>query len=178
MYLSGDHRLNRLLPQTLHAIPGGAEGVRTTLKVMAKLARQGSVNPLIRQFTQTLVQSLSQKDRIGEIRSIGEFVRDSIRYVRDPVGTELVQTPDATMRLKSGDCDDKATLTAAMLLSIGHPARFVAIGFAPGSFSHVFVETRINRKDGGYPWMAIETTEPWPIGRAPVGYKSKMVKDV
>lgn len=148
------------------------------MKVMAKLARQYSAHPLIRQFTQQLVQGLQQKDRIGEIRTVGEFVRDSIRYVRDPVGTELVQTPEATMKLASGDCDDKATLTASMLLTIGHPARFVAIGFSPGQFSHVFVETKIHRKNGGYPWMAIETTEPWPIGRAPVGFVSRMIQDV
>lgn len=178
MYLSGGQRLNHILPQTLHQLPGGAAGIRATLNVMRRLARDGSLSPLIRQFTQTLVQERMQKDRIGEIRTIGEFVRDSIRYVRDPLGAELVQSPDATMRLRSGDCDDKVTLAAAMLRSIGHPARFVAIGFAPGQFSHVFLETPIHRKNGGYPWMAIETTEPWAIGRAPVGYKTRMLKDV
>lgn len=175
MYFSGSPRPNRTLPQTLQLIPDGAAGIRATLKVMAKLSREQSVSPLIRQFTQKLVQERQQKDRIGEIRTIGEFVRDCIRYVRDPIGTELVQAPEATMKLQSGDCDDKATLAAAMLQSVGHPVRFVAIGFAPGQFSHVFLETKIHRKNGGNPWMAVETTEPWPIGRAPVGYVSKMV---
>lgn len=174
MYFSGSPRPNRTLPQTLQFIPEGAAGIRATLKVMGKISKEHSINPLIRQFTQTLVQGLQQKDRIGEIRSVGEFVRDSIRYVRDPVGTELVQTPDATMRLQSGDCDDKTTLAAAMLQSIGHPVRMVAIGFAPGQFSHVFLETKIHRKNGGNQWMAVETTEPWPIGRAPIGYQSRM----
>ncbi len=178
LYVSGTPRPNHTLPQSLHTIPDGANGIRATLKIMAKIAREYTSHPLVRQFTQTLVQERDQKDRIGEIRTVGEFVRDHIRYVRDPVGTELVQTPEATMELKSGDCDDKSTLAAAMLRSIGHPVRFVAIGFAPQQYSHVFLETKIHRKNGGYPWMAVETTEPWPIGRAPVGFQSRMVQDV
>lgn len=178
MYLSGGPARSKLLPQTLQQIPGGSAGIRETLKVMKRLAKEGARTPLIRQTAAGLYGGLLQKDSIGEITAIHQFVRDSIRYMRDPVGMENVQTPEATLELKYGDCDDKATLAAALLESTGHPARFVAVGFAPGKFSHVFVETRVHRRHGGYPWIALETTEPWPLGRAPVGYKSRMVQDL
>jgi len=90
------------------------------------------------------------------------FVRDSIRYVQDVNEIETVQEPQKTLEFGAGDCDDKATLLAALLESIGHPTRFVAIGFEPGIFSHVYVESRI-----GDSWVAMETTEPVEMGWEP-----------
>ena len=169
--------LGETLPQTLHEIPDGPEGIRQTLKAMRGLARAGSQSPQVRQIVQVLTRDLKQKEWLGEITRIHEFVRDHIRYIRDPSGTELLQTPEATLQLGSGDCDDKSSLTAAMLLSIGHPARFVAIGPAPGLFKHVFVETRIARNGSGPQWIPLETTENWPAGKGPVNYRSRMTVD-
>jgi transglutaminase-like putative cysteine protease len=83
-----------------------------------------------------------------------------------------VQAPDVTLRDRQGDCDDQAVLIGALLTSIGHPVRFVAVGFRPGQFAHVYAETPI-----GPNWVAVETTENWPVGRAPRGV-SHMVQKV
>ena len=85
-----------------------------------------------------------------------------------------MQTPDKTLSDGSGDCDDKCVLLAALLQSIGHPVRFVAVGFRRGGpLSHVFVETPI----GAY-WICCETTEPWPLGRKPPNIRRVMIQRV
>lgn len=98
------------------------------------------------------------------MHNIHRFVRDRIRYVKDIKGVETLQSPEKTLEIGQGDCDDKSVLVGALLESIGHPVRFKAIGFIPGVFSHVLPETKIGSK-----WIAVETTEPWPLGRLPPG---------
>ena len=148
----------------LGSIPSGIEGTKATLRIMRDFARGAVRNPaqLVRQKAESLVHSLPPRQWFQAIRALHEFVRDEIRYLRDPVNLERVATPEATLEIGQGDCDDKATLLAALLDSIGHPSRFVAVGFNGDGFSHVLVETKVahtgnDRKD----WMP-------QIGRAHV----------
>ena len=55
-----------------------------------------------------------------------------------------------------------AVLAATMLASIGHPARFIAVGFNGGALSHVYVETIIGNK-----WIPLELTENLQLGEYP-----------
>lgn len=149
------------LTATLQAIPDGKAGTVATLKIMREITRQAKKTLPVRSLAVELTNGKAQKDWIGELKSLHGFVRDQIRYVKDIRGVETVQTPDATLRIKAGDCDDKSVLLASLLESIGHPTRFVAIGFAPDDYAHVYVETRVGNK-----WIPLETTEPVEIGWA------------
>lgn len=129
---------------------------------MARLARIGKKSFAVHNAALSRTRGCAQKDYVCEATQIHSFVRDHIRYVQDPVDVERLQAPDKTLELAAGDCDDKAILLAAMLESIGHPVRFVAIGFEPGIYSHVYAETKI-----GPEWIAAETTEPVELGWHP-----------
>lgn len=107
---------------------------------------------VVRDLALQLVSGLRAKDYAGEVAALQRFVRDSIRYVRDIRGVETVQTPERTLALKQGDCDDKSTLLASLLESIGHRTRFEAIGFQPGQWSHVLVSALVSGK-----WVPLET---------------------
>lgn len=158
------------LQSSLHAIADGNEGVKQTLLLMSKLVKSGKKNLEIRTLAGNLTKALQQKHWLNEIISIQKYVRDNIRYVRDIRGVETIQTPDVTLKIGYGDCDDKSTLVASLLESIGHPTRFVAVGFNSGNLSHVFVETKIGNK-----WMGVETTEPVECGWVPPNSTSKMI---
>lgn len=155
---------NRVTPikAFLGWIPSGKEGTIATLKVMGQMVKAGKKNPVIRHLAMSLVKNNGQKDWAGEVRDIHAFVRDSVRYVKDVRGIETLQTPEKTLELGQGDCDDKSVLLASLLESIGHPTRFVAIAFEPDNYVHVFVETKI-----GPHWIAAETTEPVELGWYP-----------
>jgi transglutaminase-like putative cysteine protease len=58
-----------------------------------------------------------------------EYVRDHIRYIKDPVGVESVSDPYYTLARMVGDCDDQAVLLAALYESVGFPTRFVIAGY-------------------------------------------------
>lgn len=105
---------------------------------------------------------LAQKDFAGEADRCLAFVRDDIRYVRDIDGVETLHDPVTLLRLGAGDCDDKAILLAALLLSIGHDAvRFIAGAWEPGQYSHVWLQDQIYGQ-----WVDLESTEPIPFGQS------------
>lgn len=123
---------------------------------------------VVRHLALQLVAGLRPKDYAGEVRALHRYVRDVIRYVRDIVGVETVQTPERTLENGQGDCDDKSTLLAALLQSIGHPARFEAVGFAPDRFSHVLVSAQVGGR-----WVPLETTI---AGAEPGWYPPRVVE--
>lgn len=157
----------------LMGIPSGRDGVRRTLELMATIARSGSVNPTVFEITRKVIAKVPEKDWRGEAAAILHFVQNAIRYTKDIDGVETLQTPAQTLRIKQGDCDDKSILAAAMLLTVGHPVLFKAVGKSPGTFCHVYPETKIGNK-----WVALETTEKWPLGKYPSGIKSVMIHHI
>jgi len=157
----------------LLAIPNGAAGVRATLKIMRGMVLHSKRHYRLRELALELVDGLRQKDFAGEIKALHGFVQNQIRYVKDINGIETLQTPEKTLDIGQGDCDDKSSLLATLLEVAGHPARFVAVGFSPGRFSHVYVETKVGRA-----WVPLETTEPWPAGKGPKGVKARMVQTI
>lgn len=147
---------------TLMAIPAGTPGVLETLKKMSRLVRDGKKSFPVRQAAVSRTQVCQSKDYACEVRTLHKFVRDGIRYVQDIRDVETLQTPDKTLEFGAGDCDDKSVLLASLLEAINHPTRFIAIGFDPGVYCHVYVETLVGTR-----WIALETTEPWDAGVEP-----------
>lgn len=64
---------------------------------------------------------IPERDHMGEVSALFWEVRRRVRYTLDPVIFDAFQTPDKTLELKAGDCDDATGLLAAMLISIGLP---------------------------------------------------------
>lgn len=154
-------------------IPTGPQGTRQTLNIMARVARNGKKTPVVRHVANILTRELQQKDWKGEIEALHSFVRDRIRYVKDINGVETIHTPDNILKYKQGDCDDKSVLLASLLESIGHKTRFVAVGFAPNRYSHVYPEVLYKGE-----WIPLETTEPVNIGWKPKGIKAQLIVNV
>ena len=131
-------------------------------------------NQVVRNQAISIVSYLPSKDFRSELEAIYHWVRENIRFVRDVRGIETLQTPEATMRLGAGDCDDHVILLQALLEAIGFITRSHAIGFAPDHYSHVLAEVRSGRR-----WVPLETTvEPAFIGWMPPNVQAHMVQDL
>lgn len=156
-------QLSHHRPSFLGSLPSGAAGTKTTLQLMRDFVHHYKSDPSVRGLALELVRPLPPKDRRNEIRVLFEYVRDSIRYVHDIAGVETLQTPPATIELEAGDCDDKSTLLAALLASIGYRSRFVAVGYrGPNDYQHVYVEAD---HDGA--WIPLDATMARPFGWRP-----------
>ncbi len=140
---------------------------------MSQLASQGKTTVRIRELSLAIVGAVPGKDYRGEIDRIFVWVRDNIRYTRDPVGVETVQTPSKTLDYMQGDCDDQVTLLSALLETVGIQTRFKAVGFTPGHFQHVYLQARDNGE-----WISLDPTEQVPWGWHPPGAVSEMIQVV
>lgn len=166
-------------PMTLGRVPSGREGIKRTLHAMSRLTRAFKKDSGIRALASQLVADLPQYDQTGEIRALHAFVRDCIRYTNDIAGVETLQTPRRTLEVRVGDCDDKSTLLASLLESIGRKTRFVAVGpEGTGISSHVLVEVRAgSARHRSQPprWVPLETIKHVEAGWFPKGMSRNMV---
>lgn len=141
--------------QTEH-LSGGLRGTDQTVRKMISLLKRSLDAGMIRLFTlDVLRSSRSSKAVYDRAKAVFSFVIANIAEVPDPLSVETVQSPEATLELGAGDCDDQALLIAAMLESIGIPTRFKVIGTDAKAYSHVFAEMLIEGK-----WEAVDTLAP------------------
>ena len=102
-----------------------------------------------------------EKDSLAEIRAVFSEVRTRVRYTWDPVTYDAFQTPQRTLELAAGDCDDMVSLLGAMLMSIGYTVRSRVVwtkGFS--TWNHIYLLVQLPSGE----WMALDATVDQPAG--------------
>lgn len=154
---------NPQLSGEIVSMSDGMRGVEQTLAKMRQLVQKGRVSLPIRQAATQIVFLTPEKDQFSEGEALFNFVRDSIRYVRDVHQVETLQSPEITLATQMGDCDDQTTLLASMLESIGYPTRFVVAGYHdPNMVEHVYLQAFL-----GNHWVDMDATEQHSMGWSP-----------
>jgi transglutaminase-like putative cysteine protease len=148
---------------TLGWAPVGEAGTFHTLRVMRAMVNAAKVDPEVIERAVRIIFDEPQHDQLAEITAIFHFVRGRIRYVRDVAGVETLADPRTTLKRLVGDCDDQATLLAALLESVGYSTRFVLGAYASQEFEHVF--TQVLLTDGvNSEWINADTIFNVPLG--------------
>lgn len=143
-------------------VPAGDAGTRETVAMMQRLVFDAVASPMVRAYAVEIVRDELQRDWPGYVRALRRWLAERVRFVDDPVGVEWVTPPEillgeierrfATM----ADCDDVATLGAALAGALGMQSRFQVIGFKEhGPMRHVFAEVW-----NGEQWQDLDTTRP------------------
>src|SRR5438874_11348942 len=111
--------------------PDGESMTVGTLRTMAQLVRTQSEHPRIRARARRVLADagVASMDYDGMLRAVFAFVRDHVRYVRDPVGAEYVTDPvELDYQIDDGDaaedCESLALYAATLLASIGMVSEF------------------------------------------------------
>ena len=127
---------------------GEFRGTNDTIDLMLEYARgnEGERNVKVRQYAEAIVRQLRPKDYLGEILAIRHWCTSPrLRYANDARHVEQVKSPFRVLTeieqygVSNLDCDDYATLIAALGMSLGRNARFTMVGFGmPGDYTHVF----------------------------------------
>lgn len=134
-------------PQTLGPFHGPGDTIREMVK--AALGPRGEQSAVVHSVKTSIVRELEPKDYLSEILAVRFFVAERVRYSNDALAVEQVQDPerlcDQIIQYGKavGDCDDIATLTAALCRQLGREAHFVTVGFGePGVYTHVFCRVK------------------------------------
>ena len=163
------------LPKTtLHAIPDGSAGIAATLDYMVTETKKYRTDLTLRSLAENIIANVAIKNYWAEAEAVQNWVRSNIRYTQDVYDVETIKDPLTLVFSRFGDCDDMALLAGTLLITLGHPVRYVATGASePGEFDHVYVETKIANR-----WVGVETTENVPLGWIPEPQIARMVRHV
>jgi hypothetical protein len=128
-------------------VSDGLAGNLQTIDVMKKVAQNRSGHPLIRKLALNIIQGIPSNHFADESLAIGDYVKNKVRYARDPLLIEYLQDPvDLVKQIQSGgvaqgDCDDMALFIATLLLAVGHEPYFRAVRYTDpvGNYNHIYV---------------------------------------
>lgn len=150
-----------LLAGVLIATPDGKAGAYHTVGLMRAMVQDAKISPEVLQCAHSLIGLSPQHGEATEADTLFRFVRDDVRYIPDVLGVETLTEPAYVLARMSGDCDDKATLLAALLESVGKPTRFVLAGYTPEhrEYEHVYLQTLIDGE-----WLTMDPSVPVPMG--------------
>lgn len=154
------------LPYRHENIGTGDSAIYNTVSRMKEIIHLSSANPFVRRWSQEALAHVPVNSKWDEANAIYRFVRDNVRYTKDPYGIEYIQTPPTLLegihRYRSkreprpiGDCDDMTTLSLSMLKSVGFPVAIRTVGFTPDRFSHVYGLVNVDGQ-----WTPIDTVRP------------------
>lgn len=146
---------------------GGKVTADKTMRQMRENVRRARTHPLVWETARRIVAAVSPRDEQGQARTIREWLDARFRFTRDPLGTELLLTPTyllgriADQGFVQGDCDDAATMAAALGTSLGMPARFMAVAFGEDQpYSHVFTVLYPRTRTGARMPMEMDVARP------------------
>jgi len=98
---------------------------REKLSYMRRKAHEAARKPEIVELATRLVRPFRADDWRGRVNAVYRFVRDGIRYQRDPGRREQLADPRVPLELTGvGDCDDKIAAFVALLGAVGIEADF------------------------------------------------------
>lgn len=113
---------------------------------------------------------IPERDEVRIARGVQLVAQKGIKYFRE--FPERWQSPARTIAWRVGDCDDKSILIATMLRSFRIPVRLKFVRFTkneivngkavPIRVAHVYPQAYLKGR-----WTAIESVQPWPLGRDP-----------
>lgn len=127
-------------------VPGGRALTAATLAQMRSLARGAVTDPMVVWAARRIAATAGDGHADDLVAQwIRAYLQAHVRYASDPVDRELLVKPADMIReidsagSVAGDCDDTATLGAALALAVGLPAIFraVAVNGDP-EYSHVY----------------------------------------
>lgn len=142
----------------------GETGTKQTVAVIRELVRDGRMNSVVRRTAEEVLRAsgIAERDALGEIRALFEFVRSSLRYTRDPINVEQVTTAEGLILDHShGDCDDFVVLLGSLLEAVGHPVRLKIVRKAErGPWRHIYLEVFVSGR-----WLPADpTNKKQPLG--------------
>jgi transglutaminase-like putative cysteine protease len=155
------------IPQSEEYIGTGDEAIYRTVDKIKSIIDSSARNPYVREWAKKIVARVEVNNRKAEASAIFNFVRDNVRYTKDPYGFEYVQTPpvlleDIRLYMEGrgdrpvGDCDDMTTLSLSLLKSIGFQVAIKVVSFNSNKkFGHVYGLVRI-----GYDWVPVDCVRP------------------
>lgn len=155
------------------SIPTGVAGTDATVKIMRQMIDDGRRDIGLRKLAESIIRSngIPPYQYIRELSAIHSWVQNRIRYTKDPVDVEYIQTPAQTVLSGVGDCDDFTVLLGSLAESIGHPVDIKVVSRSAGrEFHHVYPVARVDGREFG-----LDASMPFAPGTQASGIRKSKI---
>lgn len=129
----------------------GVRGTDQTLSIMRDVAEHASKLGLVVAVASAIVAQSANRDVFAAMLSLDRWLRETVKFKADTLGAEVLRHPlQLLSEIKSNgvtacDCDEVATMAAAIIRAMGHQPYFVVYRReAGGPFVHVAYAVSIN----------------------------------
>ena len=152
-------------------VADGDRGTAQTIPYAKQLIAEGMVDAGVRNLAVSYCSGVPSNDELAEMQAIFNGVLRDFRYIKDPVGTQLLQPAPGVLKTRAGNCATlNLVLLPSLLGSVGYPTRAVTIKAdmdRPKEFSHVDIEAQSS--DGR--WIPLDVARSNPVfGKEPEYY--------
>jgi len=136
-------------------LPPGNAGIERTVAQVREQIYRGIESPYIRNLAVEIVKTagVSSHDVEGEAAAVFNWVREHVRYTKDPTRVELLSSAENVAKIGAEDCDGFTILIASLLGALGRETRLKIVGELPGMFTHIVPEILLNGR-----WKALDAT--------------------
>lgn len=155
----------------MFSLGSGQQSVEVTLLRMKEAILRGDTEDkerLIKETAKNIIIGIPTNDYTLQVKTIVGWVRRNLRYCRDLFGVEELTSPYRVLyNIKNGknthssDCDDFATLIAALLRAVGFRTKLEAVAVMCPRYDHARCAVFV-----GGEWVVIEGTKNVPVGYA------------
>lgn len=150
-----------------HWYAGGDLGiVLSTLPTIRRLVKEAVSDPLTVLTARGIVGQCPPRDLRCEAQAIRAFLAGHFRFVRDPAQQETLTPPRLMLEqlsrdgVVSGDCDEAATLGAALAAAVGFRPFAMVAGFRRrgAAWQHIFTTLPLDARM--QTWVDLDVTRP------------------
>jgi len=83
------------------------------------ISKIDTINIALRTYANSIIKECPPNNKEAQINAIYRHIVENYNYLSDPTDVELIQSPQETMQIKGGDCEDLAILLNSLLENIG-----------------------------------------------------------
>jgi hypothetical protein len=156
----------------------GAESLKDTINDIINIINQDRLDIYVRQKATEIIKDAGVKDRdtLGIIKAIYNYLQDNVAYVEDPKDVEFMQRTRRLLgKTKAGDCDDFTIAGASLLLSLNIDVKLKVVGTESTSyFNHIYLLVKHNSD-----WIAFDPIyKHRKLGQEPNIIKTSKIFDI
>lgn len=142
------------VPQVVYTDhPDGFAHTTSSIRKVAELIREGQLSFPIVRLARRIVHDVPSKRYASELQALYVWAREHVRYRKDPIGAEWLQSAERTVAERAGDCDDLTILIGSLAGALGHAWRLLTVGPTPTRQAHIAIQVST---DGGASWLTLD----------------------
>ena len=128
----------------------GVSGLDQRMKLIAFWTQRSIMDPFAHEWTLETVRGCPTKDDACEINAVFRRLKETVRYAYHPRGLDRFQTLGATLRLRSGDCDNMTVALNTALHILGYAVGARIVSSDGTAWEHVYGLIGLPRNDPTY----------------------------